>query len=30
MVDILTPPAVVRVLAAGFAPQWHPSALHLL
>jgi hypothetical protein len=26
-VDILTPPAIVRVLAAGFAPRWHPSAL---
>jgi hypothetical protein len=24
--DVLTPPAVVRVLAAGYRPQWHPSA----
>jgi len=26
IVDILTPPAIVQVLATGFAPQWHPSA----
>jgi hypothetical protein len=26
MVDVLTPPAIVDVLAAGFEPQWHPSA----
>jgi len=26
IVDVLTPPAIVRVLAAGYAPQWHPSA----
>lgn len=26
MVDMLMPPAIVRVLAAGYAPQWHPSA----
>jgi hypothetical protein len=26
MVDVLTPPAVLRVLAAGYPPQWHPSA----
>jgi hypothetical protein len=25
-VDVLTPPAIVAVLAAGYAPQWHPSA----
>jgi hypothetical protein len=25
-VDLLTPPAVVAVLAAGYRPQWHPSA----
>jgi hypothetical protein len=24
--DALTPPAILAVLAAGFAPQWHPSA----
>jgi hypothetical protein len=23
---IITPPAIVAVLAAGYAPQWHPSA----
>jgi hypothetical protein len=27
MADVLTPPAIVQVLAAGYAPQWHPSAL---
>ncbi len=26
MADVLTPPAILRVLAAGYAPQWHPSA----
>jgi len=26
IVDVLTPPAIVQVLAADFAPQWHPSA----
>jgi hypothetical protein len=26
-VDVLTPPTIVRVLAAGYAPQWHPSAI---
>jgi hypothetical protein len=26
MVDVLTPPAIVAVLAAGFEPHWHPSA----
>jgi len=25
-VDVLTPPAIVAVLAAGYAPRWHPSA----
>jgi len=25
-VDVLTPPAIVAVLAAGYRPQWHPSA----
>ena len=25
-VDVLTPPAILAVLAAGFAPHWHPSA----
>ncbi len=25
-VDILTPPATLGVLKAGYAPQWHPSA----
>jgi hypothetical protein len=25
-VDVLTPPAILSVLAAGYAPQWHPSA----
>jgi len=25
-VDLLTPPAMVAVLAAGYRPQWHPSA----
>jgi hypothetical protein len=26
MVDVLTPPAILAVLAAGYHPQWHPSA----
>jgi hypothetical protein len=26
MVDVLTPPAILAVLAAGYRPQWHPSA----
>ena len=26
MVDVLTPPAILGVLAAGYQPQWHPSA----
>jgi hypothetical protein len=25
-VDVLTPPAIVAVLAAGYRPDWHPSA----
>jgi hypothetical protein len=24
--DVLTPPAILSVLAAGYRPQWHPSA----
>jgi hypothetical protein len=24
--EVLTPPAVLAVLAAGYAPLWHPSA----
>ena len=26
VVDVLTPPAILRVLAAGYRPHWHPSA----
>jgi hypothetical protein len=26
MADVLTPPSILNVLAAGYAPQWHPSA----
>jgi hypothetical protein len=26
IVDVLTPPAIVAVLAAGYPPAWHPSA----
>ena len=26
MVDVLTPPSTLAVLAAGYAPHWHPSA----
>ena len=26
MVRVLTPPSIVAVLAAGYRPQWHPSA----
>jgi hypothetical protein len=26
MADVPTPPAIVRVLGSGYAPQWHPSA----
>ena len=25
-VDVLTPPAIVAVLSAGYEPRWHPSA----
>jgi hypothetical protein len=25
-VDVLTPPAIVKVLSAGYEPHWHPSA----
>ena len=25
-VDVLTPPSMLKVLAAGYTPQWHPSA----
>jgi hypothetical protein len=24
--DLLTPPSIVAVLAAGYCPHWHPSA----
>jgi hypothetical protein len=24
--DVLTPPAILSVLAAGYRPHWHPSA----
>ena len=26
MVDVLTPPAILKVLALGYQPRWHPSA----
>jgi hypothetical protein len=26
VVDVLTPPAILAVLSAGYAPRWHPSA----
>ncbi|HYS48095.1 MAG TPA: hypothetical protein VEM36_04875 [Xanthobacteraceae bacterium] len=26
LVEVLTPPAIVAALAAGYRPQWHPSA----
>ena len=26
VVDVLTPPAIVGVLSAGYEPRWHPSA----
>jgi hypothetical protein len=26
MVDVLTPPAILRVLAVGYRPKWHQSA----
>lgn len=25
-VDVLTPPSILKVLKAGYAPRWHPSA----
>jgi hypothetical protein len=27
MIDVLTPPAIVRALAAGYVPQWHSTRL---
>ena len=29
MIDVLTPPAILSVLAAGYRPHWHPSAERL-
>jgi hypothetical protein len=26
-VDVLTPPAILNVLSAGYQPRWHPSAI---
>jgi hypothetical protein len=26
MIDVLTPPAILTVLSAGYKPHWHPSA----
>jgi hypothetical protein len=26
VIDVLTPPAILKVLASGYRPQWHPSA----
>jgi hypothetical protein len=26
IVDVLTPPAILAVLSAGYAPRWHPGA----
>jgi hypothetical protein len=26
IVDVLTPPAILGVLSAGYQPRWHPSA----
>jgi hypothetical protein len=26
VVEVLTPPSIVAILHAGYAPQWHPSA----
>ena len=28
IVDVLTPPAILAVLSAGYRPHWHPSADH--
>ena len=25
-VDVLTPPAILAVLSAGYEPRWHPTA----
>jgi len=25
-VDVLTPPAILAVLSAGYVPRWHPGA----
>lgn len=30
VVDVLTPPAILAVLAAGYCPRWHPSAKDLV
>ncbi|HML13715.1 MAG TPA: hypothetical protein VK456_10435, partial [Xanthobacteraceae bacterium] len=27
VVELLTPPAIVTVLSAGYQPYWHPSAI---
>jgi len=27
-VDVLTPPAILAVLSAGYEPRWHPTAGH--
>ena len=27
-VDVLTPPSILAVLASGYRPFWHPSAIH--
>ena len=28
-IDVLTPPAILAVLSAGYRPQWHPSRLRV-
>jgi hypothetical protein len=30
VVEVLTPPSVLRVLTKGYGPRWHPSALPIL
>lgn len=30
VVEVLTPPAILAVLAAGYCPRWHPSAKDLV
>jgi hypothetical protein len=25
-IDVLTPPAIIGAMAAGYRPRWHPSA----